>query len=95
MKINLDKNILKLIDLLHSYDAHCYITGGFVRDQILGRDSVDIDIEVHNVTEEKLEEIISEEYNYHKFSRFGIYRCVEYARCGKAFSARGYGSDGH
>ena len=74
MKINLDKNILKLIDLLHSYDAHCYITGGFVRDSIIGRNSIDIDIEVHNITEEKLEEVISKEYNYNKYSRFGIYQ---------------------
>jgi len=74
MKINLNNNILELINLLHSYDAHCYITGGFVRDYIIGRESIDIDIEVHNITEEKLEEVISKEYNYHKYSRFGIYQ---------------------
>jgi len=40
------------------YGGRTFLVGGFVRDQILGRDNKDIDIEIHGVTPAQLEGIL-------------------------------------
>lgn len=49
--------IARLVD---SAGGRTFFVGGFVRDRVLGRENKDIDIEVHGITVEKLEEILAE-----------------------------------
>lgn len=49
--------IAKLVD---AAGGRTFFVGGFVRDRVLGRENKDIDIEVHGITVEKLEEILAE-----------------------------------
>jgi tRNA nucleotidyltransferase (CCA-adding enzyme) len=49
--------IAKLVD---AAGGRTFFVGGFVRDRVLGRENKDIDIEIHGITVEKLEEILSE-----------------------------------
>lgn len=49
--------IARLVD---AAGGRTFFVGGFVRDRVLGRENKDIDIEVHGITVEKLEEILSE-----------------------------------
>lgn len=56
---NIPDNITKISDALHDAGGHCYVVGGFVRDSILGVGSKDIDIEIHNLSQEKVEEVLS------------------------------------
>ncbi len=48
--------IAKQVDLA---GGRTFFVGGFVRDRVLGRENKDIDIEIHGITVEKLEEILS------------------------------------
>ena len=38
--------------------GRAYYVGGFVRDRLLGRENTDVDIEVHGLTPQQLEEIL-------------------------------------
>lgn len=40
-------------------NADTYFVGGFVRDKFLGKENKDVDIEIHGITPEKLEEVLS------------------------------------
>lgn len=51
-----------------------YFVGGFVRDKLLGKENKDIDIEVHNISSDILEEILSEFGEVIKCgASFGVY----------------------
>ena len=41
-----------------SEGGRAFYVGGLVRDHILGRENKDVDIEIHGITPEKLEEIL-------------------------------------
>lgn len=56
-----------------------YFVGGYVRDKLLGRENKDIDIEVHNISAENLETILSEFGEVMKFgASFGVYNIKGY-----------------
>ena len=57
----------------------CYYVGGCVRDEILGRSTKDIDIEVHLVTPDALREALSELGEVNEFGvSFGIFNLKGY-----------------
>ncbi len=72
MKIILEPKIHEIIDTLHQNDATCYIVGGFLRDKIINRNSYDIDLEIHNISEQKLCKVLNEFGNL-KTTNFGVY----------------------
>ena len=59
-----------------------YYVGGCVRDSILGRDSKDIDIEIHGLTEEQTAALLD-----------GIGERLEYGKSFGIYSLRGLGLD--
>ena len=56
-----DRNILiqKIATDIAKEKGRAYFVGGYVRDLLLKRESKDIDIEVHGLSSEKLEAILS------------------------------------
>ena len=58
----MDKNAemaKKVAALVREAGGRTFYVGGFVRDSILGRESKDIDIEIHGITPKKLAEILN------------------------------------
>lgn len=56
-----------------------YLVGGCVRDKLLGGENKDIDIEVHNISANTLENILSEFGEAMKFgASFGVYNIKGY-----------------
>lgn len=49
----------EIIDALERAGATCYLVGGAVRDLLLGIPATDIDIEVHRVSLERLQELLA------------------------------------
>lgn len=71
-----DRNILiqKIATDIAKEKGRAYFVGGYVRDLLLKRESKDIDIEVHGLSPEKLEAILSNYTNYDLLGKsFGIY----------------------
>lgn len=59
---------------VHALGGSAYYVGGYVRDRLLGRDSKDIDIEIHGITEDALIELLSDMGETASFGRsFGIH----------------------
>lgn len=59
--IQMDKNIVmaeKIAASVAQAGGRVYYVGGLVRDKLLGRENKDVDIEVHGVTPQKLEQIL-------------------------------------
>lgn len=52
------KKIDKLFKVLAAADAKTYYVGGYVRDKILGKQNKDIDVEIHNLTEDDFIQIL-------------------------------------
>lgn len=52
--------VYKLAKKVNDRDGAVYFVGGYVRDKLLGIESKDIDVEIHNIPEDKLIEILSE-----------------------------------
>ena len=74
-----DELVRQIALLVEKAGGRVYFVGGFVRDKIIGRENKDIDIEVHGISEEKLEEILSEFGTVNKFgSSFGVYAISGY-----------------
>lgn len=48
----------QIAELVHEAGGHTYFVGGCVRDAILDRESKDIDLEIHGIHPERLEEIL-------------------------------------
>ncbi|MBQ3079496.1 MAG: tRNA nucleotidyltransferase [Clostridia bacterium] len=48
----------RLAEKVSHAGGRVYYVGGFVRDQVLGRDNKDVDVEVHGITPKQLEEIL-------------------------------------
>lgn len=71
--------VVKIATKLYDEGGQVYFVGGCVRDEILGLDSKDIDVEVHNVSPEALERVLSEfgELQYIGKS-FGVYNIKGY-----------------
>lgn len=64
----------EIAERVHALDGSAYYVGGYVRDRLLGRDSKDIDIEIHGITEDALIELLSDMGETASFGRsFGIH----------------------
>lgn len=50
----------EIAERVHALGGSAYYVGGYVRDRLLGRDSKDIDIEIHGITEDALIELLSD-----------------------------------
>ena len=67
---NSDKEFVQdLAKQIHRAGGAVYYVGGYVRDQILGKPNKDIDIEVHNIKQEKLKIILQNRANHLVFLR--------------------------
>lgn len=64
----------EIAERVHAIGGSAYYVGGYVRDRLLGRDSKDIDIEIHGITEDALIELLSDMGETASFGRsFGIH----------------------
>lgn len=64
----------EIAERVHALGGSAYYVGGYVRDRLLGRDSKDIDIEIHGITEDALIELLSDMGETASFGRsFGIH----------------------
>lgn len=64
----------KIAQLVHDAGGRVFYVGGFVRDLLMEKDNKDIDIEVHGITVEKLEEILdSVGYRTEMGASFGVF----------------------
>lgn len=51
-----------------------FFVGGYVRDRLIGKDSKDIDVEIHGITEEQLVEVLAQFGHVDKIgASFGVY----------------------
>lgn len=67
----INQEVIDLITQINNNGGKCYIVGGYVRDKILGINSLDIDIEVFNLELEELV-IILKDYDIEVFDNFGV-----------------------
>lgn len=66
--------VRSIAERIHEEGGTAYLVGGCVRDRLLGRENKDIDIEVHNISADTLESILSEFGETMKFgASFGVY----------------------
>lgn len=64
----------EIAERVHALGGSAYYVGGYVRDRLLGRDSKDIDIEIHGITEDALIELLSDMGETASFGRsFGTH----------------------
>lgn len=60
---------------IQSAGGRMYYVGGYVRDKLLNIDSKDIDVEIFNISSQKLKDILSKYGNVNEFgASFGIYK---------------------
>jgi tRNA nucleotidyltransferase/poly(A) polymerase len=75
--ITLEKELVLVKKVARSVEkigGTMYFVGGFVRDRKIGKDSKDIDVEIHGITEEQLVEVLSQFGNVDKIgASFGVY----------------------
>lgn len=79
----MNNNYLELINKfareIAKHGGTCYYVGGYVRDKIMGIDSKDCDIEIHNITPELLISILSIFGKVNYFGKsFGVYHLDNY-----------------
>lgn len=66
--------LMKIAKEIEKNGGRMYFVGGFVRDRMIGKNSKDIDVEIHGVTEERLVEILSLFGHVDKIgASFGVY----------------------
>ena len=64
-----------IVNLLLQHDARVYLVGGAVRDLIMQLPIHDIDIEVHGMAPEKLEQLLAQHGPVHYDGKsFGVFR---------------------
>lgn len=68
----IDKSVIKICEKIKNNGGNCYFVGGFVRDYLLGIQSSDLDIEVFNITSEKLREIL-QTFHFIEHKKFGVF----------------------
>ena len=80
MDINASLKLVHTIaQRIYDNGGTAYLVGGCVRDKLLGRENKDIDIEVHNISADTLEKILSEFGEVMKFgASFGVYNIKGY-----------------
>ncbi len=62
----------QVVKVLQANNIDCYIVGGYVRDEILGITSKDIDIELHNTTIDEAYQLINTVTSAKVFGKFGV-----------------------
>lgn len=62
----------QVVSALQAAGIKCYIVGGYVRDQLLGVESKDIDIELHNTTLEAAYQIVNAITSAKVVGNFGV-----------------------
>lgn len=62
----------RVVSALQENNISCYVVGGYTRDYLLGIDSKDIDIEIHNASLEEAYKIITDITPANLFGKFGI-----------------------
>ncbi len=71
--------VLKIAKQIRDKGGTAYYVGGYVRDKLLGKESKDIDIEIHNIEPTVLEQILSEYGEVVKIgASFGVYNIKGY-----------------
>lgn len=67
--------VLKVAKDIEKQGGTTYFVGGMVRDLLLGKEPKDIDLEIHNITEQNLKIILSKYGKVNEFGKsFGIYQ---------------------
>ncbi len=78
VKMELNCELTKrVVERLQANQIDCYIVGGYVRDSLLGIESKDIDIELHNTTIEEAYAIVSQVTEANVFGTFGVISLAE------------------
>ena len=79
-KYNSETELARAIaEVVSTYGGVCYFVGGYVRDGLLGIENKDVDMEVHGVTPDVLESILSDFGEVISVgSSFGIYNIKGY-----------------
>ncbi len=71
---------VSLADKIAQMGGRAYYVGGFVRDRLQGLENKDIDIEVHGITPDTLEEILSSIGGYIPAGKsFGVYKLAHHS----------------
>lgn len=52
--------VYSIAERVQEHGETAYLVGGCVRDKLLGRENKDTDIEIHNITADVLERILSD-----------------------------------
>lgn len=74
------KTSVSLAEKIAKRGGRAYYVGGFVRDRLQGLENKDIDIEVHGITPDTLEEIISSIGGYIPAGKsFGVYKLAHHS----------------
>lgn len=68
----ISNDIKKICENIKKSGGNCFFVGGYVRDQYLGLENKDIDIEVFNITYENLKKILSN-YELKEYKKFGVF----------------------
>jgi len=75
MRRYIPERILDIAEALQAAGGHCYLVGGYVRDQLLGVESKDIDIEIHGLEPQDVESILEGFGRVDLVGKsFGVYR---------------------
>lgn len=53
------KKLMRIANDIHLEGGDVYFVGGYVRDKLLGLDNKDIDVEIHNISVDKVKRILS------------------------------------
>jgi len=74
------KTSLLLAEKIAKMGGRAYYVGGFVRDRLQGIENKDLDIEVHGVAPDRLEEILSSSGGYISAGKsFGVYKLAHHS----------------
>lgn len=66
--------VKKVARSIEAIGGTMYFVGGFVRDRLIGKESKDIDVEIHGITEEQLIQVLSTYGDVDKIGEsFGVY----------------------
>ncbi len=73
--VKLHQKLVGLASAIESEGGRLYVVGGWVRDKLLGRDSSDVDCEVHGLEPDHLEQILSRYGRVNRVGKsFGVYK---------------------
>lgn len=78
--MNISNDITRIFDIVSENNGQAFLVGGAVRDQILGEDSKDFDIEVFGLNVPFLSKILSPHFPSIKYcgESFGVFKVNEH-----------------